>query len=208
MLYYRLKSSLTSLVLPFMALIIVGCSQTPAIDPSLIGAATTNLPEQWGLQAKLGIRTTTDSGSVTLNWQQRDQDYRIRIQGPLGKGNATITGNDQRVTIERPGKPTVESADIHALLYETFGWTLPIEDFKYWVRGIANPQRPVQAADYQAPGILNRLEQSQWRLRYSRYQTVGKWALPGLIKADQENARLTLIIREWQLPTAPPSIPQ
>ncbi|MGH1485338.1 MAG: lipoprotein insertase outer membrane protein LolB [Cellvibrionaceae bacterium] len=181
-------------------LLLASCSRNPIVDTPPLVTSLETLPQTWLIKAKLGIRTAEDSGSVTLDWQQTDTNYVIKVQGPLGQGNATISGNESHIVIEQPGKQTLYSNNANSLIRDTFGWSLPIHDFKFWVRGIANPDNPIQSADYNPTGVLNSLQQSKWTLQYSRYKPVSQWLLPGRIKAKQDNSQLTLIIREWQLP--------
>ncbi len=188
-----------SFLLCLLALLLINCSQTPSVDYPPPSLSTAPPPAQWSIKAKLGIRTAEDSGSVTLDWQQTDSDFSIKIQGPLGQGNATISGNEAYVLIEQPGKPPLQSTDAATLIKETFGWSLPIDNFKFWVRGIANPESPIHSVNYGPTGTLSTLEQSQWVLDYSRYKIIERWQLPGRIRAKQAETQLTLIIREWQL---------
>jgi outer membrane lipoprotein LolB len=185
-------------------LLLQACSQTTPIPaPSLSSgnkAIAAAPPEQWTIKAKLGIRTADDNGSLTLHWQQQDANYKIQLQGSLGQGNATIYGDHHYIVIEQPGKMPLYSNDATSLIKDTFGWALPINDFIFWIRGIANPEQPVESLQYNAAGTLASLQQSQWTLNYSRYKTVDQWQLPGRIRAQQDDAQLTLIIREWLLP--------
>ena len=182
-------------------LLLSGCSQIPRQPTD--GSPHTTLPsppEQWQLNAKLGVRNGEDSGSITLNWQQSNSGYRIHIQGPLGKGKATINGNDDYIVLERPGQEPLYSNNANTLIQEVFGWDLPIADFRFWIRGIANPNRTVDANRFSDQGTLLSLQQSNWQLSFSRYEKIRQWLLPGRIRAEQEGAQLTLIIRQWQLP--------
>jgi outer membrane lipoprotein LolB len=190
--------STRALLISLLLMLLVGCSQTPSITTKT-NKPLLSAPEQWSLKAKLGIRNENESGSVTLDWQQTDLGYTINIQGPLGQGNATINGNDDFIVIEQAGKSPLYSNDASALIKATFGWQIPINDLKFWLRGIANSEQPVDSATYDASGALTSLEQSRWILNYSGYQTVNQWQLPSKIRATQDSTQLTLIIRAWQL---------
>ncbi|MEO0442357.1 MAG: lipoprotein insertase outer membrane protein LolB [Pseudomonadota bacterium] len=188
------------LIVGFAALIVAGCSQTPL---TTVGASPNNngtaLPEQWSIKAKLGLRTPNTNGSVTLEWLETDSQYTIRIQGPLGQGNATVRGGQEGVILQRPGKSPIYSSDALSLIQQEFGWTLPVDDLRFWVRGIANPLNPVEKKHYSTTGQLLSMSQSGWQLHYSRYKTIDQWQLPGRIRANQNEVYLTLIIREWHL---------
>lgn len=155
------------------------------------------IPEKWAITAKLGIRTAEDSGSVTLNWQQNLDEYRIRVQGPLGQGSALIEGDRSFISIQRPGKDTVYSYDPAELIWQTFGWQLPIDNLRYWVRGISSPESPIDTLVLSQQGTLESLSQAQWELTFSRYEKIEEWLLPKRIRAKLDDTQLTLIIRTW-----------
>ena len=195
--YQRLVFRLTfSLVLSLLA----ACSPIrPSGVSSQAHAPTIPPPEHWTIEAKLGIRTPEAKGSVTLKWQQTAAGYTIRVRGPLGQGSAIITGNDQSIVIEQAGKPTLYSQNPAALIADTFGWPLPLNAFRFWLRGIAIPQQAIEASSYNAAGLMTSLQQAQWQISYSGYKKIGQWQLPGRIKANFNNTQLTLVIRQWNL---------
>lgn len=179
---------------------LAGCAQSPP-QPSTIELQgnQTPPPKQWEITAKLGIKVPTQSGSVSLTWQQLDTSYRIRVQGPLGQGSGIIYGNAERVVIKRPGKPLLSSSDATGLIRETFGWDFPLHDLKFWIRGIPTPNAEITSEKQTPTGLLENLQQAQWSMEYSRYKKVDEWLLPGKIVAQQGETRLTMIIRKWTI---------
>ncbi|MFT6101876.1 MAG: outer membrane lipoprotein LolB [Granulosicoccus sp.] len=166
-----------------------------------------NIPDTWKVTAKLGIRNSKDSGSVTVNWQQQQDQYHIQLSGPFGQGNATLSGDDSNILIDRPGKEPAFSNEPSALITNTFGWDLPLEQLRYWVRGLPTPSRHFNQTPprttYNETGLLAQLEQMGWTLRYSRYQpikTLNGRVLPHKIRAQRDDAILTLIIKRWAFP--------
>lgn len=179
--------------------VVSACSQYQPL-PDTQAPRQHSLPTQWLLKAKLGMRTPTKSGSVTLNWQQTDSRYLIQVQAPLGQGSATLRGNKDYMVVEQPGKPPHHTHDPNTLVAETFGWTLPITHLGYWLRGSASPEAAITAAHYSEQGVLTQLQQAQWTLSFSRHQQVEHYRLPRRILARRQDTQLTLIIREWELP--------
>jgi outer membrane lipoprotein LolB len=174
-------------------------------------------PLSWHISAKLGISSAQRNGSVTLNWQQTGKTFVIKLQGPLGQGNAVISGSQYNAKIQQPGKATLRSNNVDELVFDTFGWTLPFDDFIHWVVATANPKHIITNISFDpALGTLSNFEQSGWALEYSRYKLVDNWVLPGRVKAqrlpsnsiqqnqnsngaDVQQTKLTLIIREWTI---------
>jgi len=184
----------------FTILVFVGCSQTPTQTHTPEKSVNQiPPPKQWGITAKLGIKVPDQSGSVSLTWKQLDTSYRIRVQGPLGQGSGIIYGNAERIVIKRPGKPLLTSSDASTLIKETFGWHFPLNDLKFWIRGIPTPNTQITAKKQNASGQLDSLQQTQWSIEYSRYQMVDQWLFPGKIIAQKGDTQLTMIIRKWEI---------
>lgn len=185
-----------------LSLSIAGCSQfasqpAPPLTDSQVNVLTPP-PEQWKINAKLGIKVPEQSGSVSLQWEQWANSYRIQVQAPLGQGSAVIYGNPDNIVIKRPGKPTLSSNNANTLIQEAFGWNFPLNQLKFWIRGLPNPELTIDLQQQNASGTLDKLEQSEWEIVYSRHQLVEQWQVPGKIVARQGNTRLTMIIRQWE----------
>lgn len=195
------QTLLYRIFLSAITIFLVGCSQYGSRPPVTKAIPNTPLPDIWNIQAKLGVRTTDDSGSVTLAWQQNHNNYRIGITGPLGQGSGIVIGNDGYMYIERPNKTPIASSDPSDLIERSFGWPLPITLLPYWVRGVAEPNQATNNEQYDDTGILREISQAGWQLSFSRHQIVDKWLLPHKIIAAKNDVTLTLIIRSWKFPT-------
>lgn len=198
----------------FILLIASACSTQQYSHP-VTGTLNAPIPDAWALHAKLGIRNGEDSGSVTLHWQQQQDAYRIRVSGPFGQGNAVLTGNNEYITIERPGKAPIFSSDPETLIQDTFGWSLPINQLRYWVVGLRAPTSQASKSllfdeQYNETGLLTQRQQHGWVLRYSRYKPIvslDNQLLAHKVRMHQETATLTLIIKEWDFVTSTPLNP-
>jgi len=180
-------------------LLLGACSQYSTQEIPASTVSDKPIPTQWQIKGKLGIRSEVGNGSLSLNWQQDDDEYIIYTQAPLGQGAATLQGNSNRIVITQSNKTPVTSFAPRLLVQETFGWDLPINGLKYWVKGTASPDSPIIQEEYDELGNLISLQQSGWSLSFSRYQRVQDWALPNRIRATRDDLRLTLIIRDWVL---------
>jgi outer membrane lipoprotein LolB len=181
------------------------CSQQATKPIPDIQQSTTAIPSTWHINAKLGIRNTDKSGSVTLRWQQHSTDYIIRMSGPLGQGSGVLSGNEHRIAIQRPNKETLYSDQPTELIRHTFGWDLPLAHLNYWVRGLASPLLAIDHQLYNASNTLDQLTQAGWSLRYSRYRQTHAWLMPHRIVATKDDVTLTLIIKKWEFPEYAPS---
>ncbi|WP_439134358.1 lipoprotein insertase outer membrane protein LolB [Pseudomaricurvus sp.] len=161
--------------------------------------------EFWQVQGKLGIRTSSDSGSAYLNWEQQPKEFAIHLSGPLGQGSVWIRGDQSQVSLERAGEDTLYAATPELLMLNAMGWWLPVSDLYYWVKGIPAPNKPVDNLTHNSDGTLLSLQQNHWQLSYPRYQQLNGWHLPSKVIAryqapgQDSDIKLTFIIKDWQL---------
>mgnify|MGYP003576789744 FL=1 len=157
----------------------------------------------WQLAGKLGIRTADDSGSASVKWQQQPATYQINLSGPLGQKSMIITGSPGKVRLEQTGEPPQEAKTAEALIKKTAGWTLPVAQLAYWVRGVPAPKLRITHMHQNDNGLIEQLNQGGWTISYSNYRDQifngTNMPLPGKIIAEYQDVRLTLVIRNWRL---------
>lgn len=195
-----------------LLLTISGCAQRGAFTPPPDLVAHQQQLQRithWKLNGKLGIRTSDDSGSATLKWAQQLANYQINLSGPLGQKRMIITGAPGKVRLEQSGSTPLEAKNPEALIKEAAGWTLPVSQLAYWVRGVPAPKQRITHLQQNESGLIAQLQQGGWSIVYSNYKnyssgTAEAFSLPGKITAEHEDIRLTLVIRDWQLDTPAP----
>ncbi|OZY86712.1 outer membrane lipoprotein LolB [Cellvibrio mixtus] len=166
----------------------------------------------WELNGKLGIRTPDESGSASLKWAQQLADYQINLSGPLGQKRMIITGTPGKVRLEQTGSDALEARSAEALIKKAAGWTLPVEQLTYWVRGVPAPKQRITHLQQNESGLIAQLQQGGWSIAYSNYKNYTfrahgggtapanqTFTLPGKITAEHDDVRLILVIRDWQL---------
>jgi outer membrane lipoprotein LolB len=153
----------------------------------------------WTLQGKLGIRSRSPdkNHSATMHWQQHDEHYQIQINGPFGQGKIKLQGDPGQLLLERTNQPAVSTRQPETLLMQELGWRLPIKQIAYWVKGLPAPDSKY-THQLMAEGVLSQLEQSGWELRFSHYQQIDNYLLPGKIVMTRDPLTLTLIAKQWQ----------
>lgn len=188
------------------ALFMLGCaSQRGLTPPANLQAHQQQLEaiQHWQINGKLGIRSPAENGSASLKWQQKPGHYQINLAGPLGQKRLQISGTPKHVTLTQAGQPPLSAKSAEALIKKAAGWTLPVAQLNYWVRGLPAPKAPITALNLSPEGLISELQQAGWSISYSNYQdhphAGGTLALPGKIQAQHRDLRLTLIIRSWQL---------
>ncbi len=186
--------------------LLAGCAQQPRIDSMPWQAHSEQMQalQEWHLLGKLGYRRGADGGSAWIDWRQQGDSFSVRLQGPFGAGATHIHGDAQGAVLSQSGSPDESAATPAALTAELFGWTLPVEQLRYWVRGVPDPRLPVAALEVDARGVLIRLRQHDWMLQFLDYRATPAGSMPGRILAahdapDAPPLKVTLIIKSWQV---------
>lgn len=151
----------------------------------------------WVLQGKLGVRAPAESGSGTLYWLQQQDNYDIRLSGPLGRGATRIQGNSAGVILDIAGQAQTTAHSAEALLEQQIGWRLPVENLLWWVRGLPAPGSPSRL-QLNPESLLARLAQAGWIIEYSRYQEIDGRRLPQRLQLSGHDVLLTLVITRWE----------
>ena len=161
---------------------------------------------QWQALGKLGVKVPNDGGSANLNWQQHDQHFQIDLNGPLGQGRMSIAGAPGQVTFSEGGNAPQNAKTAEELITKNTGWTIPVTQLAWWVRGLPEPQTKITRFETNNLGLIGELEQMGWKLTYGDYLNVQNAQgepipMPGRIVAEFKDIKLTLVIREWKLET-------
>jgi outer membrane lipoprotein LolB len=157
----------------------------------------------WELSGRLNVRQLSTSDTVSINWQQREQNFEIRFSGTLGLGAVQVHGSPDEVVVEKAGTEAVVLPDLQALTRNYLGYDFPAALLLFWVRGIPAPANIITTS-LNSELMLERLIQAdasgrRWELEYDRYRQSADVWLPGRIRVNSEDIRLTFLINEWQL---------
>jgi outer membrane lipoprotein LolB len=184
-----------------LALLLAGCAAVPTVTPQHPEAIAEL--DRWAFNGRVSLTREETGWHAALTWREYAGEYDLRVTGPLGQGAFELSGNAAGVMLVDADSRTFTARDADALLRHVTGWTLPVSGMHYWVRGLAVPGVDAQVVQ-DAAGLVSRLDQSGWVIRYDRYQPVDGLLLPGRLRMEQDNVSVRLVIDEWQLHIADP----
>jgi outer membrane lipoprotein LolB len=170
------------------------CSTTPQTPLPPTQLAENIDIRNWYIKGKIGLKDGKEAHSAYLNWLQCGDDYDIRVTGPFGQGAAHLFGNDKLASLETADSQTSHAVNAEQLLSRQLGWSFPVTELLYWLRGIPSPM-----FSYSIQDQLTSFEQSEWLLSFPRLKTVDNYQLPTKIVASQDPLKITLIVKQWQL---------
>lgn len=162
--------------------------------------------DHWEFSGKIGVKVPARIDSAVINrWKQEDAQFIIDLSSAIfGLGATRIEGTPDFIIITESGENPITSYHPTKLIQQHIGWPLPIGQLRYWVKGIP---APVKSANDQISGLkfnnngeLSQLNQNGWQVDYSKYTQFNNVNLPRKVVLRQQQAKITVIINEWQLP--------
>jgi outer membrane lipoprotein LolB len=201
----RFKSFTQLTSLGLLCLVIAACSTAPKSNTQPIASHAyapfsykqTELEKlvQWDVEGKLAVYTNDKNSSGLLTWRQRSAYFDLLINGPLGSGQLHIEGTPGLV-IATSSKGQVEAESIEALFKQEFGWQFPMQELRYWVRGIPQPNTDAKIT-YNSEGEAASIEQAGWLVRFHSYNKVTGLPMPQKIEIIGTDMRLVLVLKSW-----------
>lgn len=162
----------------------------------------------WALQGRLNLRQGSQSDTVNIRWQQQDENFDIVLRGALGIGSTRVHGGNQGLLLEKSGEKPVSLANLEALTRDYLGFEFPAGYLSHWVRGLPVPEIPAIPSFDDNSRLVALVQEDKlgrrWQLGFDQYKEVGKLILPGRIRLEQPDFKLTFIISDWQLGAASP----
>ncbi|GAA4651860.1 lipoprotein insertase outer membrane protein LolB [Kistimonas scapharcae] len=154
--------------------------------------------DHWQLSGKLGVRTASEAGSATLEWEEQAGSYTVYLTGPFGQSLASIEGAPGHVVMTVPDEGVLMGPSLETLVYQQTGWVIPFRLLQYWVKGVPAPG---SYADLQLNDMnrLQSLNQAGWMIVFDRFGVTSGYELPGRLKLQKGDIKVTLLIRRWQL---------
>jgi len=185
-------------------LVISGCATQPSITPPadeavwLAHQARAQALTTWQVRGRVAISREQEGWNASFDWQQREEEFRIRLRGPFGQGAIELHGSPAGVWLKQKDRPPVYARDAEALLAAETGWRLPVAGMSSWLRGL--PEMDATATfDWDAEGHLRHLTQSNWEIDYRRYQVVDGMPLPDRLRLSRDALRVKVVIDHWQI---------
>ena len=152
--------------------------------------------QNWKVNAKLGFKSTDQSGSVSMNWLQQKANYTISLRGPLGSGFALIKGDQLMAEMQFQNKTFYGTPE--QLSDQSLGISLPFQSTLFWMRGIPSPSHSsAERISFNSSGTANSFIQSGWLIELSRYEMTDRGYLPRKIIGQCDDNSFKLIISEW-----------
>ena len=200
---YLVRCCTESLLLVIAVQVVSGCAtrELPReIDPEAWQLRQLALQDvnSWDAHGHIAIKTNKDGVTASLHWRQRGDNFDIKVLAPFGRGAFQLIGDTEQVELRAPKQPPRYAKDPEALLGDVFGWSVPVAELVYWIRGLPGPKERIEDLQLDDAGRLSVLKQSGWQINVHRYTRVGEQELPAKLTLERNSIRVRLIVQKWK----------
>lgn len=190
---------------PLFAVLLLAACAGQRVKPVAGDAATLAAQERreaelarqadWTLRGRLAVSDDRDSGSGSLEWDERGGRYRFSLHAPVTGKTWVLSGDARRARLEGLRDDAVEAADAAQLLQRELGWHVPVAQLRAWVRGAR--ASPAARIAFGADGLPAEIDEDGWTIRYPDYDRRLSPPLPLKVFADKGAYRVRLAIKSW-----------
>ena len=89
----------------------------------------------WSMAGRLSVSADGEGGNGRIEWQQRGDDFEIRLSAPVTRKSWRLLSQGGQATLEGLDGGTRTGSDPEALLFEATGWRIPLSALGDWARG-------------------------------------------------------------------------
>jgi outer membrane lipoprotein LolB len=148
----------------------------------------------WSLEGRAAAAAGTQGWQAYLDWRQRTATSELHLSGPLGIGAQVIVKTPNGLSINGAAPTTGALAQ----LQERLGFELPIEDLRYWLLGVPDPDTTfdLQRNDQDR---AQHLVQAGWNIDYDRYMAAAGDLLPAHIVLTRDDVRVKIVVDHWDI---------
>ena len=153
----------------------------------------------WQLRGRVNVQYHDESHTPRIQWQQQDDQYRIRLWGTFNAGNTIITGEPNLVTMEHDGE-VITARSPESLILENLGYELPVSYLEFWIRSLPSPNSDAELI-FNELNHLAGIKQDGWEIDYSDARQFSGITLPRRVEINQahDDIRLRFIGLNWVL---------
>jgi outer membrane lipoprotein LolB len=149
----------------------------------------------WQLDGRAAAALGQQGWQASLDWRQSGKSSELHLAGPLGIGALVLDMSPEGLALNgAPPSPAV-AAQLEARL----GFELPLENLRFWLLGIPNPDVPFELTR-NASDRAQHLSQAGWSIDYDQYRPQGGDELPSRIVLSREGARVRIAVDRWEVP--------
>lgn len=153
--------------------------------------------QNWTAQGSIAAQNNRKGWNASYSWEQEGEAYTLQLFGPLGMNHVQLSGNSKQVIL-KTAQHIYSAASPEALLQQQAGWTLPVSNLLYWLRGSPAPHAPFKRS-LNPSNHMVQLYQAGWRILYLQYDSVHGIDLPTQMLLSNPQWHIRIVVNHWQV---------
>ena len=149
----------------------------------------------WNIDGAFSVQRPDKSVIANYTWQQAGNDFSIHISSSLDAYSALIRGEPGHVTLWRSDRQSFSANNPEQLMQQQLGWSLPLSNLFYWIRGLPAPGK--YQARYDHFGHVIALWQRGWQVQFSNYWPLGNVDVPRTLLLNHAHLTAKIVIKHW-----------
>ncbi|MBE0439631.1 MAG: outer membrane lipoprotein LolB [Gammaproteobacteria bacterium] len=174
--------------------------QGPTVEPATLWqqrqTALLQL-EKWQIKGRTVIRQGNEAWNAGLNWQQKQDHFKIKLSGPFAQGGVILDGNSDHVVLTMDDGSQMAAQTPEALLMEALNVHMPVSALRDWIRGLPYAMNSIDEVQYDEQGRISHLKQNAWEIEYLRYVPFKQYSMPAKIFINHPKLSVRVIVDDW-----------
>ena len=171
-----------------LSLLLAGCVSVPVAPRA---------PQPFDLLGRVLVTYSGGALSAVLRWEHSLEQDQIWLMTPTGQTLAYIVDSPQGATLTRADQRQYQASSVEALTRQALGWSLPLSQLQYWVRGQAAPGQPT-SAERGVDARLLTLKQNGWDVVFTYYSGGENDGKVRLLDLNDGANTIRLVIDTWR----------
>ncbi|ALG67508.1 lipoprotein insertase outer membrane protein LolB [Beggiatoa leptomitoformis] len=164
--------------------------------------ATLTPINSWRITGRIAIQTDNDNWTANTYWHQNKAEYQLRFNTPTGQGALLLQGDAQQVTLRTAENETYTAQNPDELMEEVTHLPIPVTSLHDWIRGLPSTALVANEYELDEAGRLYQLRQTDWTIRYERYEVFEGVTLPSKMTLTNNQFTVKIVISQWVLQKA------
>lgn len=154
--------------------------------------AVQQLPDNYAVNGRVAVKANQRGYSANFLWRHSLQRDAVDVSNPLGQVLARLELDaDGARFFDADGKQEMAD-DAESLAEARLGWRLPVLGMRYWLLGLADPQRPSAWTAGESGRIL---QQDGWLISYPEHGA----SAPQRLTLSRPDLEVRIALYGWQI---------
>jgi len=154
----------------------------------------------WNVSGSLSTTYNNKTNIAAFEWNNNQDNYSINIHSAMNLVSVKIIGDSKKVVLLQSSGKRAEAASAEELMLHQLGWSLPIKNLNYWIRGLPAPRSAQTTLQFDSYQHLQKMTQQNWQITYASYGVFSGIDLPTKIylTSPQSQLQAKIVIKQWQ----------